>query len=42
MGKALRDAEEAAADIGVAVIYADRTVANENLAGSDGGYFHLL
>src|SRR6516164_7429184 len=42
MGKILHDAESAAADVGIAMIHADRTVANEDLAGTDGRYFRLL
>ena len=41
-GKILRDAEHAAADVGVAMVDADRAVANEDFAGADRGCFRLL
>ena len=37
MRECLRDAEDAAADIGIAVIDADGVVADEDLAGADLG-----
>ena len=42
MRKCLRDAERAAPHIGIAMIDADRPVADEDLAGADLGQRHLL